>query len=74
MNQDIDTINSMPVEDDSINNDIAEDCNRLFQNHSWSENSLEESSSGDEDINDAHLDIGNNNENYYRDWPVDPWK
>ena len=52
----------MSVEDGGINNDIAEDCNRLIQGDSWSEKSLEGSSSGFEDVNDAHLDIGNNND------------
>ena len=30
LNQDIDDNNSMAIEDNCINNDIAEDCNRFF--------------------------------------------
>ena len=31
LNQDIDDINSTAIEDSCTNNDIAEDCNRFFQ-------------------------------------------
>ena len=59
MNQDIDAINSMPVENDIINNSVAEDCSWLFQGDSWSEKSLEKSLSGNEVVNDVHLCISN---------------
>ena len=52
----------MSVEDDGINNDIAEDCNSLISDDSWSEKNLGGSSSGNKDVNDVHLDIDSNND------------
>ena len=63
LNQDIDEINSIAIEDNCINNDIAEDCNEFFQDDLWSENNSEEYSSGDEKSNDIHSDVDNSNEN-----------
>ena len=52
----------MSVEDNGINNDIAEDCNSLISDDSWSEKNLGGSSSGNKDVNDVHLDIDSNND------------
>ena len=59
LNQDFDEINSIAIEDNCINNDIAEDCNGFFQDDLWSENNSEEYSSGDENSNDIHSDVDN---------------
>ena len=47
LNQDIDDNNSMAIEDNCINKDIAEDCNRFFRDDLWSENNPEKSPSWD---------------------------
>ena len=73
LNQDIDEINSMAIEDNCINNDIAEDCNEFFQDDLWSENNSEESSSGDENSNDIHSDVDNTNDNVELELEIGQW-
>ena len=47
----------MAMEDNSISIAITGDWDGLFQDESWSEYNSEESSSGNEDINDINSDI-----------------
>ena len=63
LNQDIDDNNSMVIEDNCVNNHIAEYRNEFFRDDLWWENNSEESSSVDENINDIHPDIDNNSNN-----------
>ena len=63
LNQDIDDNNSMVIEDNCVNNHIAEDRNGFFRDDLWWENNSEESSPVDENINDIHPDINNNSNN-----------
>ena len=73
LNQDIDDNNSMAIEDNCINNDIAEDCNRFFQDDLWSENNSEESSSGDENSNDVYSGVDDNNDNVKLESKIGQW-
>ena len=73
MNQDIDDNNSMAIEDNCINNGIAEDCNRFFQDNLWSENNSEESSSGDENSNDVYSGVDDNNDNVELESEISQW-
>ena len=62
MNRNFDDINIMAMEDNSISIAITGDWDGLFQDESWSEYNSEESSSGNEDINDINSDIDTNNQ------------
>ena len=73
LNQDIDDNNSVAIEDNCINNDIAEDCNRFFQDDLWSENNSEESSSGDENGNDVYSGVDGNNGNVELESEIGQW-
>ena len=73
MNHDIDDIDSMAIEDKYINNDIAEDCNRFFQDHLWLENNSEIFSSGNENSNDVYSDIDDSNDNVELESEIGQW-
>ena len=73
LNQDIDDNNSMAIEDNCINNDIAEDCNRSLQDNLWSENNSEESSSGDENNNDVYSGVDDNNDKVELESEIGQW-
>ena len=73
LNQDMDDNNSMAIEDNCINNDITEDCNRFFQDNLWSENNSEESSSGDENSNDVYSGVDDNNDNVELESEIGQW-
>ena len=45
----------------------------FFQDDIWSENNSEESSSGDENINDIHSDVDTNNENVELEPEIGQW-
>ena len=62
LNRNFDDINIMAMEDNSISIAITGDWDGLFQDESWSEYNSEESSSGNEDINDINSDIDTNNQ------------
>ena len=73
MNHDIDDIDSMAIEDKYINNDIAEDCKRFFQDHLWLENNSEIFSSGNENSNDVYSDIDGSNDNVELESEIGQW-
>ena len=62
LNRNFDDINIMAMEDNSISIAITGDWDGLFQDESWSEYNSEESSSGNEGINDINSDIDTNNQ------------
>ena len=45
----------------------------FFRDDIWSENNSEESSSGDENINDIHSDVDTNNENVELEPKIGQW-
>ena len=45
----------------------------FFRDDIWSENNSEESSSGDENINDIHSDVDTNNENVELEPEIGQW-
>ena len=70
LNQDINVINSIIFEDDKKNKNIADNCIRSFQDHSWCRRIYIRRW----DLNNVHLDVGTNNDNLELVIEVNFWK